>query len=277
MNAPFRPHDADPVLDLRIERSADARSRLADRHVRFPWSVGRGYPGPPGAPVVLIPQCAGAGLLSGDSVQQRLRVGDNAALDLHSAGAMLTYGRPGGRTSVSDWTLDLGAGSRTRFFSEPYVLLDHADLMLRQIIIADTTAELVAIEGVTYAGDVGTIGWQTQTSVYRPDGKILFVDRQCATPDLLKRVRKLPGSWRAFGTMIVLTASPEQSLCAADRAAREFEGKAYVAATSIAGNIGVCARIAAPDGQTLRETMRQLMSTVEISKTVSRQTPGSER
>lgn len=258
MNAPLRPTDAGHALDLSIERGADGRSRIAHRSVRFPWSVGRGYPGPPGDPVVLIPQCAGAGLLSGDRITQRIGVGSGAALDLQSAGAMLTYGHLGGPPSVSDWRFDLGSGSRTRVFSEPCVLLDNADLDLRQTIVADASANLVVAEGIAYAGDVSTIRWQTQTTVCRPDGRIVFRDRQCANSDLLRRLLGMPGRWSAFGTMIVLTPEPQRSLQTASQAARDLEGAASVAVAKLAGNIGICARIAAADGQNLRDAMRHL-------------------
>ena len=45
---------------------------------------------------MVIAQMAGAGLLADDQVSQRILVSKDAALHLVSAGAMLTYGLPGG-------------------------------------------------------------------------------------------------------------------------------------------------------------------------------------
>ncbi len=244
-------------MDLIIGLGADGRSRLTFRRVSFPWSLGRGYPGPPGTPVTLIPQVAGAGLLSGDRIGQRIRIEDGAALHLESAGAMLTYGTPGGQGSVSDWTIDLGHGSRAVLLSEPYVLLDNAELALRQTITLPRDSSLVSCEGICMAMP-GQRCWISETVVRRPDGTILFEDRQQATADLLARHTAMPGTWTSFGTVIVLSEDQDGMLGILTSTADRLGDGTWTGIAPTRAGSGVCVRVAARNGQHLRTALHSL-------------------
>ncbi len=244
-------------MDLTIGLGADGRSRLASRRVSFPWSLGRGYPGPPGSPVTLIPQVAGAGLLAGDRIGQRIRVEDGAALHLESAGAMLTYGTPGGLGSVSDWVIDLGHRSRAVLLSEPYVLLDNADLTLRQTITLPRASTLVSCEGVC-ATSPGQRCWTAETVVRRPDGTTLFEDRQQVTGELLARLAEMPGTWTSFGTVIVLSEDPDSALAIMTVTADRLDDGIWSGIAPTRAGSGVCVRVATRSGQQLRTALRNL-------------------
>ena len=250
-------------MDLTVGLGADGRSRLTSRHVSFPWSLGRGYPGPPGAPVTLIPQVAGAGLLPGDRIGQRIRVDDGAALHLVSAGAMLTYGTPGGPGSVLEWTIDLGCQARAVLLSEPYVLFDDADLTLRQTITLPPEATLIACEGVC-ADLPGSRRWNSETVVRRPGGTALFRDRQRVTGEILDRHAALSDKWTSFGTVLALSENPDDALeivnSMADAVmADAWDGGAWIAAAPTRSGSGVCVRVAAGSGQKLRSALRSLV------------------
>ena len=259
MNAPPGPTASTGALslDLTIRLGADGRSRLASRRVSFPWSLGRGYPGPPGAPVTLIPQVAGAGLLAGDLARQRIRVEDGAALHLASAGAMLTHGAPGGRGSISDWAIDLGHGARAVLLSEPYVLFDDADLTLRQTITLPRDASLVSCEGIC-ADLPGRRCWTSEIVVRRPGGEVLFRDRQRVSRALLARHAALSGAWTSFGTVIALSQDPDDMLRAMTSMADRLDAGAWAGATPTRAGSGVCVRVAAGSGQELRTALQRL-------------------
>ncbi len=244
-------------MDLIIGLGADGRSRLAFRRVSFPWSLGRGYPGPPGTPVTLIPQVAGAGLLAGDRIGQRIRIEDGAALHLESAGAMLTYGTPGGQGSVSDWAIDLGHGSRAVLLSEPYVLFDDADLTLRQTITLPRFSTLVSCEGIC-AALPGRRCWRSEVVVRRPDGTVLFEDRQQVTGELLARLAEMPGTWTSFGTVIVLSEDPDGALGVMTSTADRLDDGIWTGIAPTRDGSGVCVRVAAGSGQQLRTALRIL-------------------
>ncbi|MEM7742439.1 MAG: urease accessory protein UreD [Pseudomonadota bacterium] len=244
-----------PSLDLTIALGADGASRLARRRVAYPWSVGRGYPGKPGEPLTVIPQVAGAGLLAGDHVLQRIHVAQDAALRLQSAGAMLTYGTPGGPACRTDWALDVEAGARAFVISEPYVLFPDAGLRLRQTITISPGARVVACEGMVSAPGASTSEWQTETLVQRPDGTLLFRDRQRASAEMLATNAGLPGGWTAFGTVLVLTPDAQRMRAVIEATVRATTSPASVGVAPLPRGLGVCARIAAPDGQTLRDAL----------------------
>lgn len=249
-----------PALDLEIELGADGRSRLAARQVSFPWSLGRGYPGPPGDPVKLIPQVAGAGLLAGDHVTQRIKVARDAALHLVSAGAMLTYGTPGAAPSISDWQIDLDDGASAFLVSEPYVLLNDAALTLNQSITVAANATLIGCEGIVLAQPSNRSRWQTETIVRRPDGSIVFIDRQLAGTDALSRQSELARAWSAFGTVMVLAPPDKISIQAIVQHAESLASDVWIAVSITRDNSGICARIAAKNGQHLRDVMHSVVA-----------------
>lgn len=249
-----------PALDLNIELGADGRSRLAARHVSFPWSLGRGYPGAPGDPVMMIPQVAGAGLLAGDHVTQRIKVARGAALHLVSAGAMLTYGTPGAAPSISDWQVNIDTGASAFLISEPYVLFNDAALSLNQSITLAANATLIGCEGIVLALPSSRSRWQTETIIRRPDGSIVFIDRQKACTDALFRHSELATAWTAFGTVMVLAPSHKVPRMEIEQHAGSLAKDVWIAVSPTRDDSGICARIAAKDGQHLRAAMHGIVT-----------------
>lgn len=253
-----------PVLDLTVSRQPDGRSRLKRRHASFPWSLGRGYPGAPDEPVLLIPQMAGAGLLAGDHLTQHLRVETGAGLHLVSAGAMLVYGAPGGSQSVSEWEVNLSSYAKAFLVSEPYVLFDDADFKLRQVLIVAPDATLIGCEGIVCAEPCNLSRWQTETVVRRPDGTHLFTDRQRVSPETLSRQFELAGAWSAFGTLMILGPQSERQFQETDdhicALITQSGCGVWIASAPTRAGSGTCIRIAAKDGQKLRFVMMKLVS-----------------
>ena len=246
-------------LDLAVTRGADGRSRLLRRRVEFPWSLGRGYSGPAGTPVKVIPQLSGAGLLPGDRVEQRVRVEAGASIDLISAGAMLAYGSAGRRTARSDWTFDLAPGSRTRILSEPYVVFDDADLVVHQSLRVAEDASMISIEAFVDASVRKTARWRSETVVLRPDGTVLFKDRVNASSQALARHGRFLGGWSAFGSMTVLGPGREVLERAMECACTRQEAGVWCGWSPLPKQVGVGVRFAAHDGQRLRSTMMRVL------------------
>lgn len=269
MNAPrltCRTSDAESTaLCLGISVGPDKRSRVTERNVSFPWSVGRGYVGNPGEPVMVIPQMAGAGLLPGDRVRQRIHVGNDAALHLVSAGATLTYGSPGAAHSISDWSVELEAGAQAFLVSEPYVLLDDAQLQIRQALTVSPDATFVGCEGVVCAERSNHSHWQTETVVRRPDGPHLFTDRQRASMNVVQLHADLTGAWSAFGTVLVVSPNSETGLNSIAARIGGASDRVWIGLSPTRSKSGMCLRIAAQDGQTLRSAMMDLVMTLMLN------------
>ncbi|MEM7423319.1 MAG: urease accessory protein UreD [Pseudomonadota bacterium] len=242
-------------MDLTVALGPDDRSRLTARRVSFPWSLGRGYPGAPGQPVKLIPQSAGAGLLAGDKVAQHIRVAPGASVHLQSAGAMLTYGTPGGACSVSEWTVVVEPSARAFLMSEPYVLFEDAALAIRQKITITPDATLVTCDGVVPATASNTIEWQTETRVCRPDGIVLLNDRQRASPFALARQRRMPGAWSCFGTVNIFAPETGNVRTALEEATLKLNKSVWIGVAPVSAGLGLCVRIASKDGQALRDAL----------------------
>lgn len=255
------PHDGRAVLELGVALAEDGRSRLARRRVSYPWSVGRGYPNgdKPGA-VTIIPQMSGAGLIAGDQFEQHVAVDACARLHLVSAGATLVHGASPKRSSRSAWRVAVGPSARVTIASEPYVLMEDAQLELTQTLIVHEDARVVTMEGMVLAPGVTSASWSAETSARRPDGTVLFLDRQVASSSALFRISELPGSCTAFVTILVfapraLQPSVRQGL--ADHLA-DAEPAIWSACCALRGGSGIGVRLAGSNGGRLRDRARSV-------------------
>ncbi|MEO1307655.1 MAG: urease accessory protein UreD [Pseudomonadota bacterium] len=241
-----------PVLDIEV-----TGTRFHRHHVRFPWSLGRAYLSNGGYRV--IPQVAGAGLLSGDRLSQRVRLGAGARLRLESAGAMLVLSGSG--PARSDWFFDLGPGSRLILDAEPYALAPQAALQTKTRIRLAPGAQMIATEAVCHSHDcTRSFGaWQTQTRVETADGAQVLMDRQEATSEATQRLTQLPLAPSAFATIWVLGPSIWSKSLVQDLPSVEHP----IAVTPLRANNGHAIRMVAPDGGSLRAAIRQLLSVLE--------------
>lgn len=258
MSAPALSDHCDAVLDIAVRPGGDGASRLVRRRVSYPWSLGRGYPRR--GSITIVPQAAGAGLLAGDDFRQRIDVEQGAALRVAPAGATLVHGAMPARTSRSSWEYVVEAGARASIAQEPYVLMEDADLAIRQDLVVDAEAVMIATEAVVLAPGTARARWQLETRVHRPDGTPLVVDRQVATAGGLDRVACLPGGYTAFATVLVL--APPSCLTGLegeinDRLAGAASG-VWGACAPLRAGAGLGVRIAARDGGRARDISRDL-------------------
>ncbi|MEJ8570289.1 urease accessory protein UreD [Microbaculum marinum] len=257
----LRPLSPPCALDLAVDVGADGRSRLLRRRVAFPWSMGRGFaPEWPGEPILILPQAAGAGLLSGDDVEQRLEIRSGAAARLESAGATMVHRGDRG-AARSQWRFRLREEAALVVAAEPHVLASGCRLELRTDIEIEDGASFIGFEGICHAaslsGSEPAGAWFAETRVRRFDGRTLFVDRQEAKADDAGRVKALPGAPSAFGTVLVL--GPAADRCGIAPGALELPG-VYAAAAVLRAEAGLAVRIAAQTGGALRTAGRQLVS-----------------
>jgi len=206
MNAPMLFSDGDAMLDIAVTRGADGASRLVRRRVSYPWSLGRGYPCDDGT-VRVIPQAAGAGLLSNDCFRQQITVTSGASLRIDTAGATLVHGASPSQAGRSSWRYILEGSAKASIASEPYVLMEDSELVLRQDLVIDVNAVLVATETVVLAPGVTRASWKLETTASRPDGTQVFKDVQIATSCSLSRTGCLPKAFNAFSTVLIFYAA----------------------------------------------------------------------
>ncbi|MEM7522188.1 MAG: urease accessory protein UreD [Pseudomonadota bacterium] len=251
------------ALDLSVDIGPDGESRMTRHRVAFPWSLGRAFPAErAGGPLRILPQVAGAGLLSGDMRRQRVRVGAGAAARIEDAGAIVAH-RGAHGPAAARWRYDLAAAARLTLAAEPYALSPGASLSLQTEIVIDPAASFLGFEGVCLAGE-GPASWRSETIVRAPDWTVLLVDRQRAEASDYARFAALPGKPAAFGSFLLLAPSSGQSsefeaaasLCAS--ISEKFG--AYAAAAPLRGGVGVGVRLAAAAGGDLRRAAIAIMA-----------------
>ncbi|MGY6633018.1 MAG: urease accessory protein UreD [Alkalilacustris sp.] len=252
----MRSADRPAALDLAVTAAAPGANRLERRRVSHPWSLGRGYPGPDGL-LDVIPQVAGAGLLAGETLTQRLEVGPGAGLRLVSAGAMLVHG--GGGQARSHWHWRLHPAARAMQAAEAHVLLPGADLSLTTRIDLAPGALYLGFEGVCLADPAAPARWRLETRICAPDGTPLLIDRQGANADAVARLRRLPRAPAAFGTLLLI--APPEVAATLPAGPLGLDG-AYATVAPLRQGIGRIARLACHDGGALRHAGLSLLHRV---------------
>lgn len=247
-----------PALDLAIALGRDGRSRIAARSVRFPWSLGRGYAGDRG--VTVIPQVAGAGLLSGDRVSQRIRVERDASLRLVSAGATLVYGGDAG-PAQSEWLVEVQPGACAILGSEPYVLLSGSALQLETTFVVAPGGVLIAAEGIVCDPSGTPVSFRTTSTIRCPERGLLFHDRQAATWDDILRAGALCARPTAFASVICVDSGIERGsvVGAVQDGEVDLGPGVWAGAARLARGTGIGIRIAASSGGLLRAAMRRAL------------------
>ncbi len=249
-----------PALDLAIALGRDGRSRIAARSVRYPWSLGRGYSDDRG--VTVIPQIAGAGLLAGDHVRQRIRVERDAAMRLVSAGATLVHGGETG-PARSDWVVEVLPGACAVLVNEPYVLLPGGAVRVRTTFVVAPEAVLIAAEGIVCGLSADPVSFETRTTVSCPERGVLFHDWQRAVSGEIGRASALHGRPTAFATVICVCSAFARGDIdgAVPEGPVDLGAGVWAGAAQLARGIGIGIRIAAPSGGCLRAAILRALDT----------------
>lgn len=249
------------ALDISV-----ADGRMHRHRVAFPWSLGRPYACETWRGAFrLIPQVSGAGLLSGDHVRQRVRLGPQTRLRIESAGAMQVLSGQSG-PARSDWSFALDPGAMLVLDAEPYALMPRAQLDLRSDIRLAPGAILLASETICHThanirkNQDGFGEWHAQTRLADMSGELMFTDRQAVSHQGGARLGRLPDGMTAFGTIWVL-ADPN---IAEQAVANLPDVGCRIALSPLRAKAGFAIRLAATDGGTLRVASRALMAVLEM-------------
>lgn len=253
MNAPLAGFDTGPrhVLDLSVTAMPGGVSRMQRHRVAFPWSLGRAFEAAEG-PLRILPQVAGAGLLSGDSRRQRLRIGAGASARVEDAGAIVVHRGTRGPAATA-WHYELSAGAQLTIAAEPYALSPGSALHLKTCIAMDPGAVFVGFEGVCLAGD-GPADWRSETVVTGPCGAPMMIDRQEVAAGDYGPLGALPGGACAFGSVLVLCPQGRVPALTLPHTPGTYAGT-----TPLRGGIGVGIRLAAASGGALRDAALSVM------------------
>jgi urease accessory protein len=245
---------------ISVSSHDDGRTRLQDLYqsgcakVRLPKAYGA-----PGVDAVLL-NTAG-GLTGGDVIETEGAAGDGTVLTLTTQACERVYRSTGGEARV-ETRLSVGKGARLKWLPQETILFDGGRLTRRLEIDLEGDSVLLAVEplilgrgasGETVQGGLIRDSWRL-----RRNGNLIFADEtriEGAINEIAAGPAVLAGA-RAVATVVF--AAPDAG-ARLDLVRGLFEGHALAGASALDDRLLVC-RLAAPDGQALREILIPLLT-----------------
>jgi len=196
---------------------------------------------------------SGGGMTGGDRFSWTVDVGAGAAAVLTTQACEKVYRAESGEARVAA-RLTVGAGGRLDWLPQETILFDRS--ALARTIAADLAgdARLLLVESVVLGrramGETLTRAAFHDRWRIRRDGRLIFADDLKLDGDLPARIASAPllGGGGAFATLLLAAPDAEASLEAVRAAIGDLGGAS-------AFNGKLVARIAAPDGLTLRRAL----------------------
>ena len=243
-------------LDLAFARSPSGETFLKRQYAAFPFHVTRTL-GTGGEALVIV-QSLGAGLVRGDRVRSRVAAGAGARARVETQGSTVAHAMPRGaaRQAVR---LEVGPGARLAWLPRPLILFPGADVAATLEIVLHPGGRAVWREAFL-SHDAGRPGGRlarlaAETVLRRAGGPALAVDRFAIDGAALdetgpeRRVHAALG-WAGEDCGDALAARLRAALAARDGV--------YGGVSALPGGAGLFARLAAPDGASLRRALDAL-------------------
>lgn len=261
---PFPAAAEAPQLSLTIGLDSSARSRILRRRVSWPWSLPRGYHlhGARGA-LTVLPQAAGAGLLSGDLWQHEIRVERHARMRLIEAGSTAVHTARTGPGELR-WQLAAEAGAKLALFAQPFVMMAGARLLQRTRLRLHPHAVVVLADGFCLSGGAADAArdWRAELTVEQEDGTPLLRDAQSVSGSELARLVQLHQSAFASVTLLAPPSVLEVLRPALPEGAFDCD-QGYAAVGPLRRGAGLSLRLACRDGGALTRAMARVQDRIE--------------
>ncbi len=250
------------VFNIEIKKNNHNKFKLVKKKVTFPWSLGRGYEQRSGMNCIrILPQVAGAGLMSGDNFFQRVYLGKDARVRMEDSGSMIVLSGEKG-PAATHWEYTVNEGGILILDSEPYCLLDNARCEFYNTFYLSESATVIALDGFCHSKNlVEKFGYyKNETKVRSLDGKLILMDRQKALAGSLHRLSKYveKGSG-AVGTINIFAVEK----VSANLIAVVDDLDIPHARTAFNGISGFSVRLLAPSGGQLRNVTKHVLGQFE--------------
>tara|TARA_Y100001968_G_C19259637_1_gene668632 strand:+ start:176 stop:994 length:819 start_codon:yes stop_codon:yes gene_type:complete len=250
------------VFNIEIKKNNQNKFQLVKKKVTFPWSLGRGYEQRSGINCIrILPQVAGAGLMSGDNFFQRVYLGKDVRARMEDSGSMIVLSGKKG-PAATHWEYIVNEGGILILDSEPYCLLDNAKCEVYNTFYLSESATVISLDGFCHSKNlVEKFGfYKNETNVRSLDGKLILMDRQKALADSLYRLSKYveKGSG-AVGTINIFAVEK----VSANLIAVVDDLDIPNARTAFNGISGFSVRLLAPSGGQLRNVTKHVLGQFE--------------
>ena len=257
--APSRPQTAQAELEFACD--ANGATFVHRQRAGYPFHVGRSLkmPGdPPGMPTVYLQSCSG-GIFEGDALRLRIAAGAGAAAHVATAASTVVHSMES-QAASQQVELQAQAGSFLEYLPDPVILFPRAKLANGVRVCVHPGATVILGDSLLLHDPKGgddRFDWlQSDTVIEDAAGKLLARDRfRVAGVQLARGLTGITGSWKAQGSLFVVTAAkPPAELVAAMRAALASAG-VYAGATILPNQSGAWTRILATDAAALKAAL----------------------
>ena len=262
-----------PHLDLAFVRHPVVGTHLSRRLARYPFVLTGAFriDEQPADMVTTILQSASGAILGVDRLLQKILVGAGASGHVTSQAALAVHRMDEQITAEDHITLSVEAGGFLEYLPAPRVLFPGSALNQSMAIdIAEDGAAVIGDSFIVYDPEhrgASFRHYKNAVVIRRPSGQLLAVDHF----DL----RRLPSGYGksfkvlAYGTLLILIKDTPEGFAALGRSVETAaQGAGRMAAASLLPRrAGLSIRIAAEDGQGLREAMTAAWATTRLHLT----------
>jgi urease accessory protein len=238
-----------------VAELAGGRTILRRQRVGYPFHITRAFQLDRTRPdlATLYLQSSSGGLYAADRLALDVTVGAGAALHLTTQASTVVHD---GRAEGSLVRQSLAVKERGFFalISDPYILFPGADLQISTVATVDADAVLILAEGFATHDPHrrgGTFArFAAETSIRRPDGKQVVVDRgSICGGDLFADCDALGGMHAACSVLMI--APPDRLAEIAEIEAAVDSCGCIAGVTAAPNQAGLAMRLLAPDGGAL--------------------------
>jgi urease accessory protein len=250
-----------PHLDLAFMHHPVVGTRLSRRSARYPFVLTGAFrlDERPADMVTTILQSASGAILGVDRLVQKILVGAGASGHVTSQAALSVHRMDEAITAEDHITLSVEAGGFLEYLPAPRVLFPGSALNQSMAIdIAEDGAAVIGDSFIVYDPEhrgASFRHYKGAVEIRRPSGRVLAVDHF----DLRRPPSGYGKSFRAiaYGTLLILIKQNPEGFAALGRSIETAaQGSGRMAAASLLPRrAGLSVRIAAQDGQGLREAM----------------------
>jgi urease accessory protein len=222
----------------------------------------------PGMPSLILQSVSG-GLYQDERLAMSVTADVGAQVHCTTQSATVVHSMAENRHASQVVTISAAEGALVEYLPGPMILFPHANLRTTLDIVIDPSAT-VMIGDTFLVHDPAAQNQRfgsllSETSVRRPDGRLLCRDRFQITGD--ERTLDAPGVLHHFqtqGTVWVLSSSLKLELLEGMRAALNGMSGLYAGASTLPNNAGVWARFLASDALVLKRGFSAVWSAVRL-------------
>ena len=254
---------SDAQVNVVIDRAPGGRSFIARQYVAYPFHITRPFymDRDPSGMLTLYLQSVAGGIYEHDHLSTSVSVQPGAKAQVTTQASTIAHSMRSGE-AVQEVYLHAGAGAMLEYLPDPLILFPLADVTARLHLVADEASSVLLTDAYLGHDPAGAGGkferLFSETRIERPDGWVLAIDRFDISGDMLAAdAPGITGNSLAQGTLFVLDRdqAADELVEVLEKSLTNLPG-VYAGVSTLPGEAGAWARIAATDGAALSAGMQ---------------------